>query len=61
MNSYVGMKKNRDKMIISINKAYLSHLPAYTRASLKCFLLLAIAYMNNLIIICCLLIHYQPR
>ena len=28
MNSYVGMtmvKKNRDKMIISINKAYFSH------------------------------------
>ena len=34
MNSYVAndnawLEKNRDKMIISINKAYFSHLPAY--------------------------------
>ena len=36
MSSYVGMtimlkKKNRDKMIFSINKAYFSHLLAYIR------------------------------
>ena len=36
MNSYVGMtmvKKNRDKMIISTNKAYFSNLPGYISAT----------------------------
>ena len=39
MNSYVGMtiveKKNRDKMIISVNKAYFSH---FTGLHVFCYL-----------------------
>ena len=45
ITSYVGMtmvKKNRDEVIISVNKAYFSHLPAYILMLLCYFFILVI-------------------